>query len=70
MKTLQAFKEAPCKNKLRIKVWKAGFSLKCMNPKRQKTQVVTPYSEQYYAHSVEDFCKGCFVTESTEKAKE
>ena len=58
------FIKAPCKCEVRIKVWKAGFSLKCLNPKRSKTQVVTPYSEQYFRDSLSDFCKGCFVTET------
>ena len=48
-----------CGYDIRIKEWKNGFSIKCLNPKRKNTMVVTPFDEELFDESLRYFCRDC-----------
>jgi hypothetical protein len=49
-----------CKNAMiRIKRWRAGFSIKCLDYAQNNTLMVTPFDEAHLQEKLKTFCEGC-----------
>ena len=59
MTTYVRRRSGSCGCDIRVKEWKSGFSIKCLNPKNQNTQVVTPFDEKLLGESLRYFCRDC-----------
>ena len=52
------FETGECgERRIRIKHWKTGFSIKCMNG--TKTLVSTPFDQENYSNDLSNFCEDC-----------
>ena len=53
----EVYTEGQCKRPLRLKHWKSGFSVKCVEGVR--TFMGTPFDPEAYAYGFATFCSDC-----------
>jgi len=52
--------EGSCKTAMiRVKKWRAGFSIKCLSFAQHRTLMVTPFNETTLQEELSVFCVGC-----------